>query len=78
MTVFAHCDPAGNIHAFILVNAPAGVSGGIVPKPGETVVEVQGVTLAPSPTSVAQARQIATNQRIATIGSSRSALIKKS
>ena len=49
MTVFAHCDSAGNIHAFISVNAPAGVTGGIVPKPGETVVEVDGVTLRAQP-----------------------------
>ena len=42
MTVYAHYDSSGTIHALVVVNAPEGTSPMLTPKPGLFVAEIEG------------------------------------
>jgi|KBSMisStandDraft_5_1062788.scaffolds.fasta_scaffold7720190_1 hypothetical protein len=65
MRTFAHFDAAGQIRALITVDAPEGISAGLVPEHGIFVDEVKGVDLNPNELDVEAAGEIFKRYKVA-------------
>jgi hypothetical protein len=66
MRTFVHFDLTGAIHAFIAVDAAEGVNAGLVPQPGMSVTEVEGLNVKLDESNVEAASDIAKKYKVAT------------
>lgn len=65
MRTFAHYDATGKIHALITVDAPDGITAGLVPENGVFIEEVEGVDLNPRALDVEAAGEILKRYKVA-------------
>ncbi|HJZ94045.1 MAG TPA: hypothetical protein VKE40_24435 [Gemmataceae bacterium] len=57
MRVFAHHDSAGAIRAVVTVTGPKAMTAMVMPKPGLSVAEVEGLPIGGGPIDVAAVRR---------------------
>jgi hypothetical protein len=65
MRTFAHFDATGSIRALVTVDAPEGISAGLVPEPGVFIDEVEGVDLNPNELDLEAAGEIFKRYKVA-------------
>lgn len=65
MRTFAHFDATGKIRGLTTVDAPDGISGGLVPEQGAFIEEVEGVDLDPNQLDLEAAGELFERYKIA-------------
>jgi hypothetical protein len=64
MKYIVHYNSSGRIESMIAVNGPQGMSAGLVPKPGLTAAEVEGLKVAAGAPGIAEFRRLVKDHKV--------------